>query len=356
MKNLRIQISKILLSLSGVILWIAVLALIYCKSQDDLYTQIANVWKQTTTTDCQTRFIKADMKYTSKTSLDKDSLSLIIMETEKEKVEFNRKEIVTPQSEEERELRKSQTILFQENPIQVIRLDSLFRANLHDIGLSIQSAVSYSYKDTSKNQLHQFSCSIDTLFLSGNGLTAYKVETAIDNSIILYGYTKLSCIDYIRNEKILFLLWLSCGLVFVLIIGIYSKRPVLTSMPNDNKHLQSEEQPLLNTVAKEATETLHTKISYHHFERTLICKDISVSFTPLQGDLFYILLTSENYQSDYEHIIKTLWPKVEGEKKNLEKLRKGLKEKLESFPIHIQIVRGSGYRLEIDEPYTIAEE
>lgn len=358
MKSLRMQYRKPVLLLSGAIVWGTILVSIFNRNQSELHKLITSIWEQTITLDCQIRLTETVMEYISSPPLNKDSIGSVTIKTEKGIAKLNKKEIVIPANVEERRLRKHQTLLFEENPVRASRLDSLFKKNLYKKGIFAPTAVSYTFKDQKGMFTYQFSCPFDTLF-NQKRVFINKIKTGVDNSIILRSFTRLTWIDYIQYDKTGLLIVLCCGLLVLLTIGIYYKRPSIKTqkvyiLPVQKKTIPSNVKS--ETQDEVPIKTPDYKIIYHHFNRTFICNNESVTFPLLQGELFNILITSTNYQSNYEDMFQTLWPNGEGDKKKLEQLRKGLKERLKQFPIHIEVVRSTGYFLEIDEPYTIAEE
>ena len=377
MKISQIQFSKILLLLSGIVLWFFITIFIYYKSQNNLQKQITNIWEQTVTVDCQTRLVKLGKKYTSHTAQVNDSTSSthtkdsidtgstdkntdsVTIHTKDGKMVISKKDVAIYNNQEERRLRRLQSLLSLANPIRPNRLDSLFQVNLHEKGFSVPSAVSYSQRDSNRVWKHQFSCPIESL-LSWNQITTYKIETSVDNSIILYGHTELSWMNYVWNEIGLFTLWGCSSLVIILLIGIYRKRPVFKILQyTDTNRLPLKEQPPLiilpdKRIEKHAEKTY--KIIYHSHNRQLVWGKSTVTFTPQQGLLFYSLLTGENYLRDYDNLIQIIWPNGEGSKKKLEQLQKALRDRLKPMPIRIEAIRATGYCLKMDKPYSIVEE
>jgi hypothetical protein len=367
MKCSQIQFSKILLFLSGIILWFFIPIFIYHKSQSNFHKQMATIWEQTIADDSQIRLVETGMEHISHTAHTKDSINSLTKEkgdsvkikTENGKIVIDKKDVVIPHNEEERKQRKLQHFLYSNNPVRTDRLDSLFQVNLHKKGFSVPSAVSYSQRDSNRVWEHQLSCPIESL-LSWNRITTYKIETSIDNSIILYGHTELSWMNYLWNEIGLFTLWGCSSLIILLLIGIYRKRPAFKILQyTATNRLPLKEQPPLiilpNKQAEKQAEKTY-KIIYHSHNRQLVYGKSTVTFTPQQGLLFYSILTGENYQRDYDDLIQIIWPNGEGSKKKLEQLQKALRDRLKPMPIRIEVIRATGYCLKMDNPYSIVEE
>lgn len=309
--------------------------LMHKTTKSDVQEQINGVWINSIQTDCHNRLAETGSKYirqyNKNTSL---SPSNITIETDNEEKHWAKDEIPHPKNEKDIENRAIQTYLLYKHPIQLMRLDSLFQTLLKERNITAPTAVAYLHNE---NGNHPEYSVLDTTFCSKSFATQ-KIQTGIDNSIILRGYVKLSVWDYIQHSPLFYLLWISCGILLFFFICHYKKKVLSTA----NKRILSQ---------KEKT---YTEIRYLSNEKILTDGRTTLSLTPMQGILLNCLMENEKYYQPHETIIKRLWPYGEGDKKKLEQQKRFLQNKLKDMPaLSIKITRGVGYTLLIKEGYTL---
>jgi len=300
-------------------IWIIGYFLIYKLSQSEIRKQIDKVWIQTVSANCKIRLAEVGLEYIRGNG--KKIPPTILIETKNRKTIFSKDEVIAFADTEEKKLNALQTLLLEENPIQVNKLDNLFQKRLEEVNISTSTAVAYI---NVKNNQKQHS-SVDTTFYK-HAFATTEIKTGVDGSIILLGYADLSWEDCVKHAKIVFMLWFLCG-IFVEGMIFYLK----FIKPNKRQTL-----------------------IYYVYNRILINGDKSIQLPPLEGSLLHLLLTCKNSQKGYDELLHNLWKEKDGNKKRLERVRYALDEKLKDMPgIQIRTISRHGYQLHIKKGYTI---
>lgn len=348
-KNTTSQVEDLLLALLpyllGGLVWIGAGCLMLQATKTDLQQQINDIWEEAIQLDCHNRLEQTGARLIQQHNNEIPATSITTVEIDGIKKHFDRDTLPVPTDGIDRAHRAIQTLLLLKSPINPVHLDSLFNALLNKKNISAQTAVVYLHK--APNNLPLYSVQ-DTTFCT-RAFATKEVKTSIENSIVLRGFVKLSAINYIQYDWVFYLLWACCAVLFI--IGVYYFQLKLSK-----KHLSPESLILAEPATIEPAEQ-PTIISYHTFTHILRYGELTLSFTPLESCLLECLMEKEDYQQDYEVIIKQLWPKNNGDRKKLEQQRRHLQTKLnQTSVLSIDVIRGIGYHLQISKNVTFVRE
>lgn len=324
------------------LVWIGTGIIILQITKADLQEQINETWEQAIQIDCRNRRVETGYEcirgYAKDTSTTTSSITTFTMG--EQETHFDKDTLPTPADEIERDSRATQHVLLEENPINPVRLDSLFNTLLNKKDISASTAVFYLHN--TPNSLPR--CSVQDTTFFAQAFATKEIKTSIDNSIVLRGFVGLSCINYIQYDLSFYLLWLCSGILIILIM-VYQYRKK-SKQEQHLLQLPAPEVPVIvgpNTVEPV---TLPATIYYQKYNYTLIYGELSILLTPMEDRLFLGLIEREDYYWDYESMISKLWKKDSGDKKKLEQQRRNLKAKLDQTSvITLKTVREKGYRL-----------
>lgn len=180
----------------------------------------------------------------------------------------------------DKENRGIQTIMLLENPIKPEHLDSLFQTALKLIGISAPTAVVYFHNIPGNQPVHSVQ---DTTFYIYSFATE-EIETAIDGSILLRGYIKLSWLDYIRYHSEFYSFWMGSGILIIALICYY--RSVRRKKNTSSEIIPAPTMPELPTEPELPAESERpvkeqpTVVTYQPYSRTVTYGDMVVSLTP----------------------------------------------------------------------------
>lgn len=348
MKEVILQVQDHLLPLFLYLLvglvWIGAGSLIYLTTQLELQQQINETWEQAIQLDCRNRLTESGNKYTKGNSQEMATSSISTFTMAEQEKLFDRETLPAPANEIERDNWAFQAYLSIKNPINPVRLDSLFNTLLNKKNISAPTAV--FYLNNAPDSLPR--CSVQDTTFFARAFATKGVKTTIDNSIVLRGFVGISWINYIQYDLSFYLLWLCSGILTIIIIVYQYPKKSQQQQQSIPKRSAIVEPNTAESVKQPVT------IYYHKYNCTLVYDQFNISLTPLENELFLCLIENENYFQDYESIIARLWPK-DGDKKKLEQQRRNLKKKLDKTSgIAIEAIWGKGYQLVIAENITIS--
>ena len=346
-----------LVTISGII-WITCYVTIYRATQEKIEKQIKVVWEQAIINDYNQRLLEIGGRIIDKYGANRKSSPSpnVTIKDKNKTVVLNKKDLPVPSDLSDRRARAIQTLLVDTVPIRPNQLDSTFNSLLKEKNIYAKTAVSYLL-DTAGNKT-QLSVS-DTSFCRKAFATDIK-KTAIDNSIKLRGYVRITCITNMIYSKSYFFSWVLVGIGMAIMYYFVYKKFLI----NENFMGETEMTQLPPVIIKKAKDVFepdeipdedpHKVIKFIYHSKNIEWNNITVELTPMEGALFYHLLKSKDYQATYESLFNGLWTDGNGDKARLEQQRCSLKKKLARIPvIELQTIRTWGYSLVISDGYSI---
>ena len=228
-----------------------------------------------------------------------------------------------------------QTILLDENPIRISRLDSLFHQKLQEEGTQVRTAMQYT--DNTTGQTYY---SIPDSSSYKSFFACPKIHAGIQSEITLEAFVKLSPLVIV-------------GKSFSPIVGITLIWLVLMGMLAYVAFHKPKEK-IMEVVVTEpfgrARIDVREDLCFDMDMGCFLYKEEEIKLTTHQAKFFGILFNDTTYFATYDNLIAGIYNKVEnGGKSRLEQLANRIRSNvLTQMPgMELETVSGRGYRLRV---------
>jgi len=256
--------------------------------------------------------------YTGATWLESDSITIkqadTIMRIK------NNKEIACRMSSREKADFCLQYYLSLKNSIQILSLDSTFRASLYEHAIPAQTVTCYTFIDKAE-------CSSSDTSFYRSFIPLKEIVFGANRAIVLQAFVQFPFLYIVGEVLLRNIFWiLAVVILWVIAIVLTWKRPRINVLP-------------LQEAPKEMIQKTHGVLHYHRHRIELANQRLK---------LFCILLEHKGYFIESNRLKEEIWPDGSVSKEALTATAKRLKEDLSSIPnLKVESSRGKGYMLSV---------
>lgn len=256
--------------------------------------------------------------------LEQDSIT--IMTTDTIVRMKNNKEAARRMSSREKSDFCLQYYLSMKNPIQVVLLDSAFRASLHEHAIPVQTVTCYTFIDKTE-------CSSSDTSFYQSFIPLKEIVFGANRTVVLQTFVQFPFLYIVGEVLLRNIFWiLAVVILWVIAIVLTWKRPRINILP-----LQEAPKEMIQITEDILFDETHGVLHYHRHRIELANQRLK---------LFCILLEHKGYFIESNRLKEEIWPDGSVSKDALTATAKRLKEDLSPIPdLVIESARGHGYVL-----------
>ncbi|RHJ93002.1 helix-turn-helix domain-containing protein [Parabacteroides bouchesdurhonensis] len=238
------------------------------------------------------------------------------------------------QSENEKYSSILQSVLRQENPINVNRLDSLLLSRLRKQDIFVTTSISYTDKASDTYKSNKDSSFYEVAYATP------QIRTGVEQELILQAFAKVTWYTVLRSSGGYFFTWSILSVIFIviLVLLLYQKPKQIVKV-SGNELLHHESAVI--QITDEVTMNMQELVLQYGEQRIKLTQQIV--------DLLKLFIAHENHFITYEEMTEALWGKSHDPSDSITQVIRRLRGCLKPIPcLAINNVRGRGYQLTID--------
>ncbi|MDR0845588.1 MAG: hypothetical protein LBN71_10225 [Tannerella sp.] len=342
---------KQIIKKQGVILWIIggcilygiAIHLIYGMGNERLQAETATLFRHVIDIDRNNRFQETGLPvYSGYVPNQNDTASYATIENKDHIRHIERTDSIRQLSYTEKQNLALQSVLIRVNPINVHKLDSLFRLECQKKDIPVRTAVRYTCHTTGETCYSDS----DTLFYT-SAFATEEIQSGIDGEITLQGFVKIKPSFVMRHTRGSLV---KATLAWCMFVALAVYLPVRRRKKN---HLLPPKTTIPLNQPQKTRYQLTAKICLDMAQQVVIYDDKSILLTKHLALLIESLYNSTNHYAGHDDLIFALYGDdviaTAGKVRLLQTIKRLRKELSPISGLTIKNVHHKGYRLLLPE-------